>query len=157
MNGALGFLVGQGGSGIDTSTTSLTEANLNTVIGACWEAGSDSLTFFADRTNAAKPTQWDKGRIRMAPRDGRGGGHINYYMSEVGVEIELVPMRNVPTNIAFLIDTSKCSLRAKKGRKGFMEKLGKAGDFDDWQILSECSLEMKGFNLRQHGLWTRLA
>jgi hypothetical protein len=157
MNGALGFLVSQSGSNIDTSTTSLTESNFNTIIGACWEAGSDNLTFFADRTNAAKPTQWDKNRIRMAPRDGRGGGYVNYYMSECGVEVELVPMRNVPVNIAFLVDTSKCAMRAKKGRKGFMEKLGKVGDMDDWQILSECSLEMKGFNLRQHGLWTRLS
>jgi len=78
------------------------------------------------------------------------------YLSEVGLEVEIVPMRKVPKNIAFLIDTSKVRLRAKRGRKGIMEKLGKAGDFEDWQIISEFSMEMKGYNLHQHGLWTRL-
>lgn len=157
MHGALGFLAGKSGSHIDTTTTSLTETKVNDVIRACWEAGSENLTFFGAAAQTSKFTQWDKNRIRMQPRDGRGGGFVTMYMSEIGVEVELVPMRNVPTNIAFLIDTTKCQLRAKKGRKGFMEKLGKAGDFDDWQILSEFSLEMKGFDLRQHGLFTRLS
>ncbi|MDY6834980.1 MAG: DUF5309 family protein [Chloroflexota bacterium] len=157
MNGALGFLVGQTGSHIDTTTTTLTETAVNTVVGECWESGSTNLTFFGDKNQCAKFTQWDKNRIRMAPRDARGGGFINYYMTEVGVELEIVPMRKVPTNIAFVIDTSKCRLRAKRGRKGVMKQLGAAGDFDDWQIISEFSLEMKGYNLNQHGLFTRLS
>lgn len=157
MNGALGFLVGQSGDHIDTSTTTLTETAVNDVIGACWEAGSDNLTFMGARKQCAKFTQWDKNRIRMEPRDGRGGGYVTRYMSEIGVEVEIVPMRNVPNNIAFVLDLSKIQLRAKKGRKGIMEKLGKAGDFDDWQIISEFSMEMKGYNLRQHGLFTRLS
>lgn len=157
MNGFFGFLGGRTGDEIDTSTTSLTESAFNSVVGACWESGSTNLTFFANKRQTGKFTQWDKSRIRMEPRDGRGGGYVNYYMTEVGVEVEIVPMRKVPINIAFVIDTSKCRLRAKKGRKAIMEKLGKAGDFDDWQILSEFSLEMKGYNLHQHGLFTKLS
>ena len=155
--GVLGFLIGQGGSNIDTSTTTLTETAVNNVVGACWEAGSMNLAFFGSRQQTGKFTQWDKQRIRMAPRDGRGGGYVSMYMTEINVEIEIVPMRNVPNNIAFILDTSRIRLRAKKGRKAIMEKLGKMGDFDDWQILSEFSLEMKGYNLRQHGLFTALS
>jgi len=157
MNGALGMLVGQGGSNIDTTTTSLTETAVNTVVGACWESGASSLAFFGNLDQTAKFTQWDKGRIRMAQEDRKGGGLINYYLCECGIELEIVPMRKVPNNIAFVIDTSKVRMRAKKGRKGIMEKLGKAGDFEDWQVISEFSLEMKGANLHQHGLFTRLA
>jgi hypothetical protein len=157
MNGALGFLAAQSGSNIDTATTSLTETKVNDVVSACWEAGANSLTWFSDINQAALFTRWDKNRIRMAPRDKRGGGMITYYMCECGIELEIVPMRRVPRNIAFVIDTSKCAARAKKGRKAIMEKLGKAGDFDDWQIISEFSFEMKGYNLHQHGLFTRLA
>lgn len=157
MNGALGFLMSQSGSHIDISTTALTENAVNTVVSECWENGANNLTWFSDINQAAKFTRWDKQRIRMAPRDNRGGGLVTYYMTEAGIEIEIVPMRMVPTNIAFLIDTSKCAMRAKKGRKGFMEKLGKQGDFDMWQIISECSLEMKGYNLGQHGCFTRLS
>lgn len=157
FNGALGFLVGQGGGNIDTTTTALKETNVNDVVSACWEAGANSLTWFSDINQAALFTRWDKNRIRMAPRDGRGGGMMTYYLCECGIELEIVPMRRVPRNVSFVIDTSKCSARAKSSRKAIMEKLGKAGDFDDWQILSEFSFEMKGYNLHQHGLFTRLS
>ena len=157
MHGALGFLVGVSGDNIDTSTTSLTESAVNAVVGACWENGATSLTFFGSKEQCAKFTQWDKNRIRMAPRDGRGGGYITKYMTEVNIEIDIQPMKRVPKNIAFLIDTTKCRLRAKKGRKALMEKLGKKGDFEAWQIISEFSMEMKGYNLGQHGLFTRLS
>lgn len=157
MNGALGFLMAQGGSQIDTSTTSLTENAVNTVVSECWENGATSLTWFSDINQAALFTRWDKQRIRVGPRDKRGGGQMTHYLTECGLEIEIVPMKKVPTNIAFVLDTSKIQMRAKKGRKGFMEKLGKQGDFDMWQIISECSLEMKGYNLGQHGIFTRLS
>ena len=157
MKGMFGFLAGQAGDMIDTSTTTLTESAVNSVIGACWENGSDNLTFFGHKDQCAKFTQWDKNRIRMEPRDGRGGGYISKFMTEVGVEIDVQPMKRVPKNIAFVIDTSKCALRAKRGRKAIMEKLGKAGDMDDWQILSEYSLEAKGYNLGQHGIYTKLS
>jgi hypothetical protein len=88
--------------------------------------------------------------------EGKGGGYINSYLTESGIVIDLVPMAYVPTNLAFVVDTSKIVLRAKRGRKAIMEKLGKMGDFDDWQILSEFTMEMKGYNLRQHGMFTRL-
>ena len=157
MNGALGFLVGQAGSNIDTSTTSLTETAINTVVGACWESGAENLSFFGNLDQCAKFTRWDKNRIRIGPRENKGGGMINHYLCECGIELEVVPMRKVPNNIAFVLDTSKIKMRAKKNRKALMEKLGKMGDFEDWQIVSEFSMEMKGYNLHQHGLFTRLA
>lgn len=156
MNGALGFLIGQSFSSIDTSTTTLTESAVNDVVSAVWNNEGDNLTWFSSDTQARKFTQWDVERIRMDPADSRGGGHIARYMTEVGVELEVVAIRNFPINFAFVVDTSKCRMRAKKGRKGFMEKLGKRGDFDEWQMISEVSLEMRGYNLGQHGLFSRL-
>ena len=156
MDGVYGFLYDQGGDNIDTSTTALTESAVNTVVSECWDNGSENLTFFGGIDQTAKFTQWDKNRIRMGPRENKGGGYISYYMTECGVELEIVPMRKVPTNIAFVLDTSKIKLRAKKGRKAIIEKLGKMGDAEDWQIISEFSLEMKGYNLSQHGLFTKL-
>ena len=157
MNGALGFLVGQGGSNIDTTTISLTESAVNTVVGACWESGASQLSFFGNLDQTAKFTKWDKNRIRMEPRGDLGGAQIMNYLCECGIELEIVPLRKVPNNIALVIDTTKCRMRAKKGRKLLMEKLGKAGDFDDYQIISEVSMEMKGYNLHQHGLFSRLS
>ena len=147
MNGCLGFLGGRTGTNIDTSTYTLTESAVNTMVSYIWENGGRNLTFFGHIDQIAKFTRWDKNRIRMRINDGKGGGHITSYLTESGIVIDLIPMGNVPTNVAFILDTSKIRLRAKKGRKAIMEKLGKMGDFDDWEILSEFSMEMQGFNL----------
>jgi len=155
--GVLGFLLRQTGGHIDNSTRVLTETAFNDVVGTCWDYGSENLSVWASRPQIAKFTQWDKNRIRQSVNEGKGGGYIKSYMTEAGVEVTLHPGRvNWPRNLMFVLDTSKIKLRAKKGRKGFMEKLGKAGDMDDWQIISEFSLEMKGFDLKQHGMFTAL-
>lgn len=155
--GVFGFLLPSGAPGLDTSTTTLTPSAMNTVVNNCWNYGAENLCFFGDINQCAKFTQWDIDRIRMAPRDKRGGGNITWWMSEAGIEIEIVPMRQVPTNLAFVVDTNKIQLRAKQNRKAIMEKLGKAGDFDDWQIISEFSMEMKGYDHGQHGMFTVLS
>jgi len=156
MNGVLGFLGTQGGSNVDTSTTSLTESAVNTMVKKLWEHGSRNLTIFGHIDQTANFTKWDKNRIRMRVNDRTGGGYVTSYLTEAGIEVDLIPMGNVPTNLMFVVNTDKIKLRAKRGRKAIMEKLGKMGDFDDWQILSEFSMEMKGYNLFQHGMFTRL-
>ena len=131
MNGVYGFLSGQTGSHIDSSTLTLTESALNTVVTKIWESGGRNLTFFGSISQTAKFTRWDKNRIRTRVNEGKGGGYIQSYLTESGIVIDLVPMANVPRNLAFVLDTSKIKLRAKRGRKAIMEKLGKMGDFDD--------------------------
>ncbi len=156
MNGVLGFLGTQSGTHIDTSTTSLTETAINDLVSFIWEYGGRNLTFFSNISQTAKFTRWDKNRIRTRINDRVGGGRITSYLTESGIELDLMPCAHFPTNLAYIIDTSKVRLRAKRGRRGIMEKLGKMGDFDDWQILSEFSMEMRGYNQRQHGMLTRL-
>lgn len=154
--GVLGFLLRQSGGHIDASTKVLTESAVNTVIGNVWDNGGNNLTCYGEWSQIAKFTQWDRNRIRSRINEGKGGGHITSYLSEVGIEVDLVPMRKVPRNVMFFLDTSKIKLRAKKGRKFLLEKLGKAGDMDDYQLLTEFSLEMRGFDLGQHGVITAL-
>lgn len=157
MNGVLGFLIGESGTHIDASTYTLTNTKMNTMVSFLWEYNPGAqLTFFGHIDQCAKFTRWDINRIRMKPSDRRGGGWITSWMSEAGIEIDIVPMGHVPKNLAFVLDTSKIQLRAKRGRKAIMEKLGKMGDFEDWQILSEFSMEMKGYTLKQHGIFTVL-
>ena len=156
MKGMYGFLSGQSGSHIDSTTRTLTESAINTVVSKVWENGGRNLTFFGHINQCAKFTRWDKNRIRTRVNEGKGGGYITSYLTESGIVVDLVPMAYVPTGIAFVVDTSKVKLRAKRGRKAIMEKLGKMGDFDDWQILSEFSMECKGYNLRQHGMFGTL-
>lgn len=156
MNGVFGFLTTQSGTHIDRTTKTLTETGFNSIVTKIWEMGGRNLNVFAHISQTAKFTRWDKNRIRMRVNDGVGGGHITSYLTEAGIEVDLTPMGNVPDNLLFVLDTSKIKLRAKSGRKALLEKLGKMGDTDDWQILTEFSMEMKGYNTAQHGMFTCL-
>jgi hypothetical protein len=155
-NGVFGFLNTQSGTHIDRSTTALTETAVNNIVRYIWERGGRNLKVFGHINQTAKFTRWDKNRIRIRVNEKRGGGYITSYLTEAGIELDLVPMGNVPENLMFILDTSKIRLRAKKNRKAVMEMLGKAGDFDAWQIISEFSIEMRGYNLAQHGMFTLL-
>jgi len=153
MNGVFGFLTTQTGTHIDRTTKTLTETAFNTVVTRIWESGGRNLSVFGHISQTAKFTRWDKNRIRMRVNDTLGGGHITSYLTEAGIEVDLIPMGNVPDNLLFILDTSRTKLRAKAGRKALLEKLGKMGDSDDWQLLSEFSMEMKGYNMGQHGMF----
>jgi hypothetical protein len=118
--------------------------------------GGRNLSCFGHINQTAKFTRWDKNRIRMRVNDKLGGGRITSYLTEAGIEIDLTPMGNCPDNLFFVLDTARIKMRAKKGRKALLEKLAKVADSDDWQILSEFSMEMKGYNLGQHGMYTLL-
>jgi hypothetical protein len=156
LNGVFGFLTTQSGDHINRTTKTLTETAFNTVTSKIWEMGGRDLTVFAHISQTAKFTRWDKNRIRMRVSDKVGGGHITSYLTEAGIEVDLIPMGNVPDNLLFVVDPGRIKLRAKSGRKALLEKLGKMGDTEDWQILSEFSVEMKGYNQGQHGMFTCL-
>ena len=156
INGVFGFLTTQSGTHIDKTTRTLTETSINSVVSKIWEMGGRNLSCFGHINQTAKFTRWDKNRIRMRVNDKLGGGRITSYLTEAGIEIDLTPMGNCPDNLFFVLDTARIKMRAKKGRKALLEKLAKVADSDDWQILSEFSMEMKGYNLGQHGMYTLL-
>lgn len=156
MNGVLGFLKGQSGSHIDSTTTSFSETAFNNVVAALWENDATPNAFFAHQSQVRKFTTWDRSRIRMSPRENLGGAHISSYMTDIGIEIDLVPLRRGPVNLAYVLDTSKITLRAKKNRKLILDRLGKDGDFEKYQLISEFSMEMRGYNQAQHGMFDRL-
>ncbi len=156
MSGVLGFLKGQSGSHIDSTTTSFSETAFNNVVAALWENDATPNVFFAHQSQIRKFTTWDRSRIRMSPRENLGGAHISSYMTDIGIEIDLVPLRRGPVNLAFVLDTSKIRLRAKKNRKLILDRLGKVGDKEQYQLLSEFSMEMRGYDQGQHGMLDRL-
>ena len=156
MNGIFGFLKGQSGSHIDTTTTSFSETAFNNVVAAQWENGATPNAFFAHQSQIRKFTTWDRSRIRMSPRENLGGAHISSYMTDIGIEVDLVPLRRCPVNLAFVLDTAKIKLRAKRNRKLLLDRLGKTGDFEKYQLISEFSMEVRGYDQGQHGMFTKL-
>jgi hypothetical protein len=157
MNGVLGFLRGQSGSHIDTSTTSLTETAFNNLVAACWDNRGNPDIVVASHSQIRKFTGWDRARVRVEQDSRVAGFHVTRYLTDIGIEVELVPMRKFPVNTLFVLDSSKIKLRAKKGRKLFVEKLGIRGDLTEYQVLSEFTAEIRGYNLGWHGYFGALS
>lgn len=157
MKGIYGFLRGESGSHIDSTTTSLTEDAFNDVVAEIWDNQGSPNVVVGSQDQIRKIVQWDATKIRRTPDDRTAGTYFSRYLTDVGEEVELLPLRKVPKNILMVLDTSKISPRAKRGRKLILEKLAKTGDYDMWQMLSEFSLEMRGYDKGQHGMFSNLA
>jgi len=158
MQGFYGYLDGYSSNAwVDASTTALTESAFNTLVSECWDNGGEPNVFFANKDIVRLFTQWDQTRVRTSVDAKMAGHYTTRYLTDIGIEVELVPMRKSPKNLAFLIDAGKCKLRAKKGRKLILEKLGITGDYTNWQMISEFTLEMRGYDLGYHGMFTELA
>ena len=156
MNGVLGYLRGQSGSHIDVTTTSLTETAFNNLVAAVWDNRGNPDVVVGSHDQIRKFTGWDRARVRVEQDDKIGGFHVTKYLTDIGIEVDLIPMRKFPINTLFVLDTSKIKLRAKKNRKLFVEKLGITGDRVDYQVISEFSGEVRGYNLGYHGYFGAL-
>ena len=94
--------------------------------------------------------------IAVKTKQGEGGGKTSIHIT-VNI-VEPGPAQGISTMGFIGTDWSK-DFNVKHFVNlftGIMEKLGKMGDFDDWQILSEFTMEMRGYNLNQHGMFGRL-
>jgi hypothetical protein len=142
---------------VDASTTTLTESALNDLVSNIWDQGGSPSIFFGHKDQIRKFTQWDQARVRTTPDAKMSGHHVTKYLTDIGEEIELIPMRKWPTNVAMVLSLDKIKLHAKKGRKLIMEKLAKVGDYDRWQMLSEFSMKMEGYDKGYHGMFNKLS
>ena len=98
---------------IDSTTTTLTETVFNNMVSAVWENMGTPSVFVAAPSQIRKFTAFDRARVRAAPDDKMGGFHITKYLTDIGIEIDLVPMRKVPVNLGFILDVNKIKPRAR--------------------------------------------
>lgn len=158
MHGVAGFLNGSTASDwVDNTTTTLTESTFNDMAAICWENGGTPNVFVANKKQIRLFTDWDDSKVRTK-QDARVGGHwITSYLTDIGIEVDLIPLRFAPMNYGFLLDTNLMTLVPKKNRKLIVERLAHVGDYDRWQLLSEYTLELRKYNMGSHGMFMELA
>jgi hypothetical protein len=141
---------------VDATTTSLTESAFNDVVADCVDNGGSPDCVVASVAQCRKFTGWSEDRIRTTHDERLGGKFVSQYLSDTGVTLDIIPMMKFPPSFLFALDTDQIKLRAKKGRKGLLEKLGKTGDYVQYQLLSEYSLEHHGVADGYHGAFLAL-
>jgi len=142
---------------LDITTTALAETTFNDLVANIAENGGRPDVVVSNYTQIRKFTGWEGDRIRSSPDQRVGGQYVTQYLTDTGITLDLIPLAKFPSSLMFVLDTSKLKLRAKQGRKLLLEKLGKTGDFDQWQLLSEYSLEHHGVAQGHHGAFLSLA
>lgn len=143
---------------VDTSSATITETAVNDMASELWDNGaSNKLVLCGNKEHIRKFTTWDQARVRSVPDAKLGGHHVTRYLTDSGIELELLPMKKVPVSILFMLDTENIRLRAKKGRKLMLNTVADTGvDAMQKYLLSEYSLEVRGYDKGYHGMWMAL-
>lgn len=141
---------------VDNSTTSLIESTFNSQMSNIAENNGSPNVVVGSFAQIRKFTGWSADRIRSRPDDRVGGQYITQYLTDTGITVDLIPLAKFPTNWLFMLDTDKIRLRAKRGRKLLLEKLGRKGDYEEWMLVSEYSMEHHGVAQGQHGAFMAL-
>jgi len=156
MGGVYDYLRGQSGSHIDTTTTTLDEASLNTVAAAIYDKGGSPNAFVCGSKQARQINTFDRARVRVEQDSKVAGFNVKKYMTDLGVELDILITRRCPARYAFVLDLDSIDLRAMKGRKYELKKLAVTGDFVNYQLISEVTMEFRGYSFAQHGMFSAL-
>lgn len=143
MGGIIEF-VGFIGAGNNNGTAeTLTPSVLNTLIKACWDAGLNPDSVLVGGVQKQKISTFDQ-EFRRSTLDSRRAGYtVEEFVSDLGINLKVIVDRWVPNDVAVVFDSSKVKIMPLNGRAFFLEKLGKTGDSNDWQIVGEYTMEVR--------------
>jgi hypothetical protein len=157
MGGIYDFLRGQSGSHIDTSTTTMTETKINDICQAVFDNGGEPNTMVLGPKQARVIPTLERARVRVEQDSKVAGFYVNKYMTDLGVELSILISRWVPKKFAFILDANKIKMMPLRGRRFNLQKLGTVGDYVEYQLISEVTMEIKGYTLGQHGMFDFLS
>ena len=116
---------------------------LNTMIKNCWDDGLMPDTILVGGVQKQKISVFDA-EFRRTTLDSRRAGYtVEEFVSDLGINLKVIVDRWVPNDVAVVFDSSKVKIMPLKGRAFFLEKLGKTGDSNDWQIVGEYTMEVR--------------
>lgn len=134
----------------DVTASSVAESHLKSVIQTVWSAGGDPTVIMAAGTGKQKIAGFSgvATRFRDVPAGKQAQiiGGVDTYVSDFGVH-SVVPNRFMRTSVILLLDFDH--LKVSNLRPFGMEKLGKTGDADKYQIIGDYTLEVS--NPSAHG------
>lgn len=136
--------VGFIGAGNNNGTgETLTPSVLNTLIKACWDSGLYPDTVLVGGVQKQKISAFDQ-EFRRSTLDSRRAGYtVEEFVSDLGINLRVVVDRWVPNDVCVVFDSAKVKILPLKARAFFLEKLGKTGDSNDWQIVGEYTMEVR--------------
>jgi hypothetical protein len=124
----------------------LTPTVLNSLVKNCWNLGLYPDTVLVGGTQKQKISSFDA-EFRRSTFDTRRAGYtVEEFVSDLGINLQVIVDRWVPNDVAIVFERGRIKILPLNGRSFFLEKLGKTGDSEDWQIVGEYTMEFRNAN-----------
>lgn len=143
MGGIIDFVGFQEAINVNGTAETLTPSVLNTMAKQIFDAGGMPDMVLVGGVQKQKIATFDQ-EFRRSTLDSRRAGYtVEEFVSDLGWSLRVVVDRWVPNDVCLVIDSSRVKVMPLKGRAFFLEKLGKTGDSNDWQIVGEYTMEVR--------------
>lgn len=146
--GGLDFFIA---TGVDSSTTTLTDALLLTQLQNSFNRGGNVDLLLVGGTQKKLISAFDASKISLARDDRIRGSVVDFYDSDFG-RVYIVLDRWVPLRFLFGIELQYINLAWFD--RFFVEALAKTGDRQQWQLIAEASMKVR--NEKAHFKFTAL-
>lgn len=127
------------GGNVITTSEALSEAAVNALATLIWNDGGEADLAVGHESQMSKFAELYKDKIRLAPSDRQVGRFITKFLTDKGVEIDLLTDRWAQRGDLLLLDSKRLALHTLQGRAMHMEPLAKTGDADRAMIIGEYS------------------
>lgn len=143
MGGLMDFIK-HASSGNTTSTAeTLTPSVVNAMNKQVYDDGGHADIILVGGLQKQKISAFDQEYRRSTLDSRRAGFTVEEFVTDLGNNLRVVVDRWVPSDYAFVLDSSNISIVPMKGRSFFLEPLAKTGDSKKWQIVGEYTMEVK--------------
>ena len=143
MGGVIDFIGFIAAGNVNGTAETLTPAVLNTMAKQVFDDGGYPDMVLVGGTQKQKISTFDQ-EFRRSTLDSRRAGYtVDEFVSDLGWNLRIVVDRWVPSDVCLVLDSSKIKIMPLRTRAFFLEKLGKTGDSNDWQIVGEYTMEVR--------------
>lgn len=154
MGGLYDFINVTGGN-INSTAEYISPSVINQMCSDIFDDGGTPSHLVVGAVQRRKVSAFDKEYRRSTLDSRRAGFYVEEFVTDLGVNLQIVLDRWVPSDTAFVIDASRVKVKPMTGRGFFLEKLARTGDADKWQIVGEYTAEVKNGS-KAHAVHTNL-
>ena len=143
MGGVIDFVGFIGAGNVNGTAETLTPSVVNTMAKQVYDDGGMPDILLVGGLQKQKVSSFDQ-EFRRSTLDSRRSGYtVEEFVTDLGWNLRVVVDRWVPNDVAMVLDSSRIKVLPLRTRAFFLEKLGKTGDSNDWQIVGEYTMEVR--------------
>ena len=142
MNGVRNFVRAQS-SQVDSQVTAFSEGLVNSLYKRIYDKGGEASIAVGNAEQMTQFSSLHRDKVRLAPSDRARGTFVTKYLTEYGVELDLLIDRWCLKGDLLLADPSRVRLMALQGRQFQATPLDKRGDAMRGMIVGEYTLEVR--------------